>query len=234
MRTGPILTLAAALLASHALAAPPLAAKTRDKRTLEVRPVHAELGRVYYALPGRDRQVYFESNAPLESITGHAASVLGYAVAPPDGPPLVGEWHVPVRSLKTGIARRDRELAEAQWLAAADHPDIVFQLERLADIAPGPNPDPSDGRTRSYTATLIGDLTLNGITRRREFEGAEFVFLPRSEATARVARGDLLRLRVGFEIPLSAHDVENVAITRGTMAGTIEVDALLYMSTTRP
>jgi len=228
MRYFSILTCAAALLASHALAEPPFAAKTRDKRTLEVRPAHAELGRVYYAIPNRDRQVYFESNAPFETFTGHTAKVLGYAVAPADGPPLAGEWQIPVDSLRTGIAQRDRELTEAQWLGDDEVPDIVFRLGRLADVATIPGP------ARAYTATLIGDLTIGGETRRREIEGAEFLFLPRSEATARVARGDLLRMRARFEIDLSAHDVRNVAITRGRVANTIDADLLLYMSTTRP
>ena len=108
MRYLPLLTLGAALLSGPTLAEPPFAARTRDNRTLEVRPEHAELGRVYYALPGRDRQIYFESKAPFETFTGHTAEVLGYAVAPPGGPPLAGEWQIPVGSLRTGIARRDR------------------------------------------------------------------------------------------------------------------------------
>lgn len=212
------------------LTAPPFAAKTRDGKTLEVRPAHAGLGRIYYALPRRENQLYFESNAPLAQMKGHSDIVLGYAVADSEQTLIAGEWHIPVDSLRTGIASRDQRLREARWFNASDHPDFVFQLDRIADLT---HIDSTTEHQR-YSGTLIGDLTINGVTRRREIEGVTFAFLGRSEATARVARGDLLKLSARFDIRLEDHDVFNADISSERFSSIFEADLLLYMTTARP
>ncbi|MEM9064827.1 MAG: YceI family protein [Planctomycetota bacterium] len=215
---------------SASLAAPPFADKTPDGENLEVRPEHGSLGTVYYSLSRRDKQVYFESNAPLEDIKGQSDRVLGYVIAESDENLVAGEWHLPVRSLRTGIELRDDHLYEKQWLWANEHPDVIFQLERVADLTT----ERSGTGFRTYRGTLVGDLTLRGVTLPRIIENATLTFLDESERTRAVAPGDLLQIRASFDVPLGEHEVSNVAIDNGKVAQVVELDIVLYMSTQRP
>jgi len=103
----------AATLAVAAQSAIPVAPATPDGKTLVVPGDHQAKGTVYCAITDKDRQIYFESNAPVEDIKGQSNDVIGYAVLSPNRPGTIvtGEWHLPVESMKMGIELRDEHLA---------------------------------------------------------------------------------------------------------------------------
>jgi len=220
------------ILAGVALAGPPFAEHAESGLSLVVPTEKASLGTVYHALSRRDRQVYFESDAPLEDIKGQSNQVIGYAVAgPTDNPAALraGEWHLPVGSMRTGIELRDEHLAGKDWLDAESHPNIVFQLERVGDIKPGKQTEAFS----SYTVTLEGDMTVHGTTRRVTIPNTTLVFMPESESTRAIAAGDLLAIRTRFDVVLSEYGVSHPVIG-SKVAESVTIDLALYSSTVAP
>jgi len=210
---------------------PQFARPTPDGKTLVVPEADRAKGQVYYALTGRDRQVYFESDAPLEDIKGQSNRVIGYAVlsGSPAGALAAGEWHLPVSSMRTGIELRDEHLAGKDWLDAESHPNIVVQLRGVKDV----EQTKQTAAFTTYTQTLVVDLSLHGVTRRVEIPGATVTLLPESEATRRVAPGDLMAVRAKFGVTLADYDVSHPVIG-DKVAETVQLDVSLYLSTLPP
>jgi len=183
--------------------------------------------------------VVFTSDAALERIVGVSSRVVGYAVAPADDRPsaqlLAGEFRLPSASLDTGLALRNGRLRSGRWLNASDFPDIVFSLTRTRDVASLPTPAnpvlPSG--TTLYSATLVGDLTIRGVTRPLAV-GARLTFLPGSPATRRKAPGDLLIIRAEFQVNLREFGLNDPAMSVGMVAETVRVDLFLVLSTVAP
>lgn len=212
-------------------AAAQFADRSRDGKTLVVPAAHRSLGRVYHVLTDRDRQVYFESNAPLENIKGQSNKVVGYAVLDTGQPGSIvaGEWKLPVGSMKTGIDLRDEHIVGKDWLDAKQNPDIVFQIKETRDIKVIKTSDAFS----SYEVTLVGDLTLHGVTRTISIPGSTITLMKESEATRKVARGDLMALRSKFTATLKDYNVSHPVIGE-KVAKDVEIDVALYLSTTPP
>jgi len=224
--------LAIGLFAAAAIAGPPFAKHAESGKSLVVPQEHARLGAVYHALPGRSPQIHVESDAPLEKIKGQSNQVVGYAVAGPTGNEArlqAGEWHLPVASIRTGIELRDEHLQSGMWLDAENHPNIVFQLQRVRDV----RQTRSGSGFRSYTATLEGEMTMHGVTRKKTIPGATLTFLdagPRSES---IAKGNLLAIRAKYTISLRDYDVSHKTIGN-KVSEEVEIDTKLYLSTVPP
>ena len=217
---------------SAALAAPPFAEHARSGKSLVVPAEHASKGTVYYALPGRDRQVYFESDAPLEKIKGQSNQVLGYAVAGPDGDPArlaAGEWHLPVASMRTGIAMRDEHLAGKDWLNAAEFPNIVFQVTSVKNVKVLKISEAS----QTYTVTLVGDMTIHGVTQKMTIPNTTIAFIKGTDRTVKVAKGDLMAIRVKYDVTLKDFGVSH-SVIGDKVAQTVQIDTVLYTSTVPP
>lgn len=212
-------------------AGPAFAARGPDGKALVVPAEQRSKGTVYYALTGRDRQVYIESNAPLENIKGQSNDVIGYAVAPESsrGSLAAGEWQLPVTSIQTGIDLRDEHLAGKDWLDAKSHPYVVFQLEEIEDLSEVKRTD----AFASYVGTLVGQLTLHGVTRSIRIPGTTLTFLKESDSTREVAKGDLLSIRSRFTVTLKDYDVSHPVIG-DKVANEVEIDVALYLSTNPP
>lgn len=236
--------LAAALPAAAQPQAEPKAARPGDQDrpfcehndsglSLIVPADHQALGTVYHALPGRDRQIHFLSDAPFERIEGQSNAVIGYAVAGKDAKESLlaaGEWHLPVEKIRTGNATRDEHMAQPNWLDAASNPNVVFRLKKLEDVVPG-----KANGSREYTATLVGDMTIKGVTRPIRIPEATIVFLPASAETEKIAKGDLLGIRCKYDVRLSDYGIQNEVITtRKKVAEILNMDTTLYMSTVPP
>lgn len=218
--------------ATLAFAGPPFAEKAPSGQTLQIPADLANQGTVYYALPGRDKQIYFESDAPLEDIKGQSNQVIGYAVAPSGSDRadlLGGEWHLPVRSVRTGIELRDQHLASRDWFDAANHPDIVFQLAEVRDASLAKE---SSG-FREYSATLVGDMTIHGVTHEMVIPGASITFLEASDRTSGVAKGDLMLIRANYSVTLADYEVSHPVIG-DKVAETIDITTTLFLSTVPP
>ena len=195
-------------------------------------PVPAELaakGTVYHTISGRQAQVTFTSDAPLQNIVGKSNAVVGYAVAgPKDSPARLagGRWILPVKSLATGIPLRDEHLAGDHWLDAEKHPAIEFVLEKTENI----ETVKSGADFATYTATLVGTMELHGVKKPMRVEKAKISFLRASEKTASIAPGDLVFIQCGYEVKLSDFGVKNSDVP-GKVSDTIRLDQMLRLST---
>lgn len=224
------LAAAAVLLVPALEAGPPFAKASRGGQSLVVPAHHVSRGTVYHALTGRDRQIYFTSETPLEHIKGQSNRVVGYVVADvAGGTPrgLVGEWHLPVRSMRTGLTNRDRHMAEEQWLWADKHPNIVFELEKTSEV------EAVEDKVGTYTMTLIGKMTIRGVTRPITIRGATVVFMEESEKTRKTAQGDLVAIRADFSVGLPEYGVKHELLGK-KVAQRLEIQTVLYCSRVRP
>ncbi len=219
-----------AVASAFALAAFAHAADRADSGASLVVPAdHAEAGTVYHVQPGKDAQVTFTSDAPLEHIKGVSNQVVGYAVAGPEGRPAAlahGEFLLPIASLDTGIPLRDEHLQGERWLNAASYPDIHFSITDTKDDELAKSGDGFN----TYTVTLVGDMTIKGVTREIEVP-ARLTFMDESERTRSRARGDLMALRCEYDITLSDFGVNGGG--GGKVAETVTLDQALFFSTIR-
>lgn len=223
----------ASLAVTGAIAQPsmPVASATQDGKTLVVPQAQKSKGSVYYALTGRDRQIYFESNAPLEDIKGQSNKVIGYAVADPSSSAklVAGEWHLPVDSMKTGIELRDEHLASSDWLDAASYPNIIVQVRDMKNV----RQTKSSAAFTSFTGTLVADVTLHGVTKTLEIPATSVTMMNESEATRKVANGDLMAVRSSFSVKLAEYGISHPVIG-DKVANEVEIDVSLYLSTQPP
>lgn len=187
---------------------------------------------VYRTLTGREVQVTFTSEAPLERIVGKSNAVLGYAVAGPAENPAKlagGEWVLPVRSLATGLPLRDEHLVGQAWLDAAAHPTIRFVLSRVDDIK-----EVKRGESfTTWSGTLVGTMTMHGVSRELKIPETRFSFLRESEQSKAVAPGDLLFLKCDYSVKLSDFGVRNSDVP-GKVSDTVELSQMLRLSTKVP
>lgn len=224
-------TASLAVTAAGAQPTMPVASPTQDGKTLVVPQAQKSKGTVYYALTERDRQIYFESNAPLEDIKGQSNKVIGYAVADPNSSAklVAGEWHLPVESMKTGIELRDEHLAGSDWLDAASHPNIIVQVRDMKNV----RQTKSSAAFTAFTGTLVADLTLHGVTKTIEIPATNITMMNESEATRKVANGNLMAVRSSFTVKLADYGVSHPVIGE-KVANEVEIDVSLYLSTQPP
>lgn len=207
------------------------ARKTRDGKTLVIPAAERAKGTAYYAITERDRQVYFESDAPLEKIKGQSNEVIGYAVVSSKtrGSLAAGEWHLPVDSMKTGIDLRDEHLASKDWLNAKAYPNIILKIEETRNVKAVKTTD----AFASYKATLVGQLTLHGVTKTITIPNSTITLLRASNATKKVAKGDLVSIRSKFTVALADYGVSHSVIGK-KVARDVSLDVSLYLSTVPP
>jgi polyisoprenoid-binding protein YceI len=216
-------------LAGVAVAGPDFAKESPSGKSLVVPDAAKAKGTVYHALPGRERMMYFSSDAPVEKIKGQSSTIIGYAIAGKDNPAQLqgGEWHLPVTSIRTGNGTRDKHLQGEPWLDAAKSPNIVFQLKEVKDLKPAKE----GGKT--YSATLVGEMTVHGVTKPLTVTDATIAVMPESPETAKVAKGNLMAIRAKYDITLSDFGVKNQVVGQ-KVADTLQLDNTIYMSTVAP
>ncbi len=219
------------LLAGAQPETPGFAQTTPDGKSLVIPADQASMGTAYYTIPDRDRQVFFESNAPLEDIKGQSNKVIGYAIVSPSTPGeiVAGEWHLPVTSMKTGIKKRDGHLASDMWLDAKSFPNIVFHITQTENL----RLVKKTASFASYSGTLVGDLFMHGVTHHISIPNATITMLKASPATARVAKGDLMAIRSKFSVSLKDYGVSHPVIGE-KVANTVHIDVSLYLSSEPP
>ena len=234
----PVLVALVVLVSVRALSPGPRgasAAPTPPDPAIAIPTEHLAMGTPTHCLPGRDRQVSFLSDTPLETIHGQCNQVHGYMVLDDAGLPRVGAWQLPVVSLRTGLTSRDEHLTRAEWLDAAAYPFVRFDLARVED--PQPVEDPSAPRTgaRTIRCTLVGTLTLRGVSRPLVVPGAMVTTLPADTAPNAPVRGSLVALRGAFDVALGDFGIEHAMITqRGKVAPVLRMDLTLVHSTVPP
>jgi len=117
--------------------------------TFNLSPTHAK------------KQITFESKTPVEYIEGEVEQIGGSISADFAAPGLGlrASIAVPVRSMRTGIEKRDEHLSSDEWLAADKHPSIRFELAQV-------NPKKISARGANvWAGTVEGSFFLKGITK---------------------------------------------------------------------
>jgi polyisoprenoid-binding protein YceI len=225
IRLGSLVLLLASASLAQAAADPPPARIAEPAVPAEI----AARGTVYHTISGRQAQVTFTSEASIQNIVGKSNAVVGYAVSGAADTPaqLAGaRWLLPVASLATGIPLRDEHLAGEHWLDAARFPSIEFALDRVEDIAVAK----SGADFTTFTATLVGRLTVHGVERELRVEKTTLSFLKGSERTATIAPGDLLFVQCSYSIRLSDFGIRNGDVP-DKVADSIRLTQILRLTT---
>ncbi len=228
IRTGLLAALSLGVIAAGSGVALAEADKNEAGNGLIVPPKHQSLGTVYHVHKGRDAQITFLSEAPLEDIKGVSNQVIGYGVLDKSGstPRLAaGEFHLPIASMDTGIPLRNEHMQGSRWLNASEHPDIVFAVAESRNV----RKVKEQASFTSYEMTLVGDMTIKGVTREMQVP-ATIVLMPESERTRSRAPGDLMAIRASYTITLADFGIED-PIVGDKLANTIEIDTRLFLST---
>ena len=133
--------------------------------------------------------IAFESRMDIEDILGTTHSVRGYVKRSASGA-ITFDLKVPVASLRTGIALRDKHLRSAMWLNAAAHPYIRFHGKRARAL----------GRGRYKVS---GTFSMRGVSRPLTLT-LRVKQIPASVAArAGLGKGSWLRVRGRFQVQLS-------------------------------
>jgi polyisoprenoid-binding protein YceI len=139
----------------------------------------------------------FDGHATLGDFTGVTLEVGGALVGAPALDQVTGWVTAPVSSLRTGNDHRDRDLNTS--MATGEYPELRFDLERT---------EPGTSTADSLPVTLIGRLTLHGVTRH--------VALPA------ILTFDAGGVRVQSDFPVNLHDYRIGHLTK--MLGMLRMD----------
>ncbi len=137
----------------------------------------------------RSGRLSFDGKATLGDFTGVSDSVRGQMTGGASLRDVRGWVEAPVRTLKTGNGRRDRDLIKT--MEADIYPNIRFVLEGV---------EPQWERGDSASVTLAGRFFIHGVAR------AERV----AATVVRTAAG----IRVKATLPMNLHDYRITALTR--------------------
>jgi polyisoprenoid-binding protein YceI len=137
----------------------------------------------------RSGTLSFDGKSSLGDFTGVTATLRGQMSGGARLADVTGWVEAPVVTLKTGNDRRDRDLVKT--MEATVYPTIRFQLERVT---------PQAGSEDSTAATLEGDFTIHGVTRRERIVAL----------VVRTADG----IRVTASLPMNLHDYKINKLTR--------------------
>lgn len=211
----------------------PCAKKAGKALNIPVNPCHAKMGNVFYVADPMNRNtVTFKSRAPLEDIVGTSNNVTGYVVFDPNQPSKGGRgtFRVPVASLNTGIPLRDEHLQGADWLNAARHGEIVFEITDVTGV----KEVGSAGGGKTYDLTLVGNLTVNGRTAKIQAP-ARVTYLPESPQTQMKMPGNLLAARTNFSVKLGDFGVKGMqGVVGSRVSETIELEISFVGTTQAP
>jgi len=163
----------------------------------------------------RPNRVRFTSDAPLEEFEGVTSRIDGFLFL--DGAGLGGEtdltrsefyFEVDLASLDTGIGLRNRHMRD-HYLETDRFPFSTFTGRVIAL-----DRDPSGG----FRAVASGTLEIHGAERRREIE-----------CTA-LPTGEDLRVRCGFAVLLSDHDIPIPKLMFMKIDEVMELDLDFFLS----
>lgn len=184
---------------------------------------------LYHTLAGRDAQVVFTTDAPLEKIVGKSNEVVGYAIAGTKDTPakLAGaEWLLPIESLATGIPLRDEHIAAKEWLNADEFPNIRFVLSSVEDVK---EVKKGDGFS-TWSVTLIGQMSMRGVTKEIRVPDAKISFFDESEKTKNIAPGSLLFIKCDYTVTLSDFGIKHADVPK-KVSDVVKLSQMLRLST---
>ena len=200
---------------------------TQPRPRVQVPPELASQGVAYFAIPTREHQAAFTSDAPLERFVGVTRAIHGYAVLDAHTAIIGAHFRLPVDTLDTGIPLRDEHLRSERWLDADTHPDITLA------VVESRNPQRVAVTTEyvTHSMELVCDVTVRGVTRELRIP-ATLTRIHENPRTRALARGDLLAIRCAFPLRLSdfAIGTGDPLLRAGKLADEIAIDVRLFLS----
>jgi polyisoprenoid-binding protein YceI len=172
--------------------------------------------------------VKFYSNAPLEKFEGNSQSLQGSFTLNADNlEQSFGKISFPVKSMKSGLSKRDDHMYGKDWLDAQNHPNIEFELKKLSSISI----KKSDASVIEFTAIADGNCSIKGIAKPAKAK-LSFKYVFESDATRKRANGDLIMIDGDFSISLKDYNI----LGRGDIVGSkvgekIDLDIKLFGNT---
>jgi polyisoprenoid-binding protein YceI len=166
-------------------------------------------------------QIQFSSKAPLEDIDNGTATATGtFTLDPSNLEATTGKITVPVNSLQTGIALRDKHLIDKDWLDAASYPTITFEIKQLSNVSVV-----SSGNGKGIAkATAEGVFTLHGVSKPMSIS-IELTYVEKPQ-------GDVVMIKASsFSVALKDHNITGKKGIIGSKVGeVITLKATLYGS----
>lgn len=174
--------------------------------------------------------VKFLSAAPLEEIKGSSSGVSGSFTIDLDNlEATTGQIAVEVKTMTTGLNRRDSHLWGKDWLDADKFPSITFDIKGLSDI----QIVKQDNGMGEIKANAIGTFTMHGQSKQVK-SPITLKYVRESEATKKRADGDFSLVQASFKIVLKDFNVTGTQGIVGSKVGeTIDIDANFYGSTAK-
>ncbi len=156
-------------------------------------------------------KMVFQSKTPLEQVDGTAEGKGELAINPADLTQMSGSITVPVDTMLTGNARRDKHLRGADWLDAAQFPNITFKLGKVDVVQQS-----KTGEVQSANLTVSGDFTLHGVTKPLK-----------TEATMKW-KGTKAKITTKFKVALADFAVVGAqGVVGSKVSGSIDVEVTL-------
>lgn len=192
--------------------------------------VKATQPKMFYVdtVAGRN-QVAISSESTLEDFTIVCNRIDGaWKFDPRHVEALTGRFAIRVEDLRSGIELRDRHLRDADWLDAAKSPEIVIVVSRAEAVKKtAPN---------AVNLVLVGRLSLHGVTRDIRVP-LNLTYLDESPRTMQRLKGDLIRLRTGFEVSLADYQIRGPAgsnVIGLKVADRLPIKVSVFGSTEKP
>lgn len=175
----------------------------------------------------RKNEVKFISNAPLENIEGVAENVRGtFKIDLAHLELTKGSFTVDVRSMKTGVTKRDDHMYGKEWLDAAAFPQITYEVTGLKNVKVVST---AGGKT-TITATSVGTFNMHGTAKPLEAE-IKMTYVQESDQTKSRAAGDLVMIDASFDVPWPQYGVVGRKSFNDKVSQNIIVRASLYGNT---
>jgi polyisoprenoid-binding protein YceI len=137
--------------------------------------------------------IVFKLDAPLESINGTANGISGTVLVDPAQPEEIeGKIVVDTKSLVVPNSVMQEHMLGEEWLDAANHPEITFEVKEVLN----PVKNGNEG-----TADVKGVFTLKGVSKEITAP-AKVTYLPGrlGDRSNGKMQGDLLVIRTNFQI----------------------------------
>ncbi len=154
-------------------------------------PFTGKTGPLKFEVDSAKSSFVFNADTAAEKVGGVAKGITGsFAIADAAAPEgTTGSISVPVAKMETGNATRDEHMHSAEWLNAAGHPTITFDIAKVTDL-----------KVSGTTATgkAHGKFTLNGIAK----EISAPVEIKYS------AEKNMIKVTADLKVPLLEHGVK--------------------------
>lgn len=142
--------------------------------------------------------IVFKTDAPLESINGVGTGISGKVTFDPADPAgIKGKINLAVTSLHVPNPTMKEHLHGGDWLNAAQHPDIVFEIVSAKNARTQGNVTAAD---------VTGKMTIKGTTKEITIP-AKITFLPGKLKDRQGKDGDLLVVRSNFIVKRSDYGI---------------------------